>query len=178
VKQLDPTIGTALPWLQQSIDLVSTKYLGGLLKDLTPAVQNTSASLTATEDLLKQSDLFAQCFTHNLLPAGNQVIKDPPGSSTGIQLYREFFQSAVGLGGAAQNFDGNGRYMRASAGGGSVRFQTSSIRGAGPLFGNAVLPLLGTRPAYPGKAPPIVENRACFKNPAPDLNRVATGAAP
>ena len=165
-------------WLQQSIDLVSNKYLGGLLKDLTPAVQNTSASLTATQELLQQSDLFAQCFTHNLLPAGNQYIQDPPGGTTGRQVYQEFFQSAVGLAGSAQNFDGNGRYMRASAGGGSDLFQTSVVPGAGPLFGNAVLPPLGTRPAYPGHAPPVVENVACFKNPVPKLNNVSTGQAP
>ena len=177
VRVLDPTIGTALPWLSQSIDLVSNQYLGGLLKDLTPAVQNTSASLTATKDLLTQGNLFAQCFTHNILPAGNEVIQDPP-NSTGLKVYQEFFQSAVGLGGSAQNFDGNGRYMRASAGGGSIRFQTSVIPGAGPLFGNAVLPLLGTRPAYPGGPPPVVENVPCFKSPAPNLNSVTTGAAP
>ncbi len=178
VKQLDPTIGTALPWLQQSIDLMSNKYLGGLLEDLTPAVQNTSAALTATEELLTQGNLFAKCFTHNIIPAGNEVIKDPPGDSTGEPVYREFFQSSVGLAGSAQNFDGNGRYMRASAGGGDIRFQTSSIRGAGPLFANAVLPLVGTRPAYPGQAPPIVENVPCYKNAAPDLNRVTTGGPP
>ena len=177
MRVLDPTIGTALPWLSQSIDLVSNQYLGGLLKDLTPAVQNTSASLTATKDLLTQGNLFAQCFTHNILPAGNEVIQDPP-NSTGLKVYQEFFQSAVGLGGSAQNFNGNGRYMRASAGGGSIRFQTSVIPGAGPLFGNAVLPLLGTRPAYPGGPPPVVENVPCFKSPAPNLNSVTTGAAP
>jgi hypothetical protein len=178
VQQLDPTIGTALPWLQQSIDLMSNRYLGGLLKDLTPAVQNTSASLSATRTLLSATDLFARCFTHNLLPAGNQVIKDPPGNSTGLQVYREFFQSAVGLGGSAQNFDGNGRYMRASAGGGSVRVQTSKVTGAGPLFGNVVLPPLGTRPAFAGQAPPVTRAVACYKNPVPNLNSAATGAAP
>jgi ABC-type transporter Mla subunit MlaD len=178
VEQLDPTIGTALPWLRQSIDLMSNQYLGGLLKDLTPAVQNTSASLAATQTLLANTNQFALCFTHNLLPAGNQVIQDPPGGNTGQQVYREFFQSAVGLAGASENFDGNGRYTRASAGGGSIRLQTSSITGAGPLFANAVLQPLGTRPAYPGKAPPVVENVPCYKNPVPNLNKAATGAAP
>jgi ABC-type transporter Mla subunit MlaD len=178
VEQLDPTIGTALPWLQQSIDLVSNRYLGGLLTDLTPAVQNTSASLTATQNLLSQANLFALCFTHNILPAGNQVIQDPPSGSTGLQVYREFFQSAVGLAGASQNFDGNGRYIRASAGGGSDRVNTSSVPGAGPLFGNAVLPPLGTRPAWPGHAPPIRSNVACYRNAVPNLNKVVTGGTP
>jgi phospholipid/cholesterol/gamma-HCH transport system substrate-binding protein len=178
IEQLDPTIGAGLPWLRQSTELVSNQYLGGLLKDLTPAIQNTSASLSATKNLLSEADLFAQCFTHNIIPAGNQVIQDPPASTTGLQVYREFFQSAVGLGGAAQNFDGNGRYMRASAGGGAIRTQTNFIPNFGPLFGNAVLQPLGTRPAYPGTPPPIRRDVPCYRNPAPDLNRVTTGAAP
>jgi phospholipid/cholesterol/gamma-HCH transport system substrate-binding protein len=178
VEQLDPTIGTALPWLQQSIQLMSNRDLGGLLKSLTPAVQNTSSSLTSTRNLLTQADLFAQCFTHNVIPAGNEVIQDPPGGSTGIQVYQEFFQSAVGLAGATQNFDGNGRYLRASAGGGSDLFQTSHVPTAGPLFGNAVVPPLGTRPAYPGHAPPLNRSVACYRNPVPNLNNVVTGAAP
>ena len=172
------TIGAGLPWLRQSIELMSNKYLGGLLKDLTPAVQNTSASLSATKNLLSQGNLFALCFTHNIIPAGNEVIQDPPAGTTGLQVYREFFQSAVGLGGAAQNFDGNGRYMRASAGGGSIRLQTNFIPSFGPLFGNAVLQPLGTRPAYPGTPPPVRRGVPCYKNPVPDLNRVTTGVAP
>src|SRR5947209_10931404 len=106
IEQLDPTIGAGLPWLRQAIDLMSNRYLGGLLKNLTPAVQNTAASLSATKDLLNQGDLFAQCFTHNIIPAGNQRIQDPPSGTTGLQVYQEFFQGAVGLGGSAQNFDG------------------------------------------------------------------------
>jgi phospholipid/cholesterol/gamma-HCH transport system substrate-binding protein len=177
INQLDPTIGTGLPWLKQAIALMSRHDLGGLLSDLTPAVQNTASSLTATRSLLVASDLFAQCFSHNIIPAGNQVITDPP-NSTGIPVYREFFQSAVGLAGASGNFDGNGRYLRASAGGGSDLVQTSSLPQAGPLFGNAVLSPLGTRPAWPGQAPPLNRRVACYRNPVPDLNQAATGGAP
>jgi ABC-type transporter Mla subunit MlaD len=178
VRQLDPTIGLALPWLKQATTLASPQDLGGLLKYLTPAVQNTSSSLSATKTLLTASDQFAQCFSHNIIPAGNEVIQDPPGDSTGIQVYREFFQSAVGLAGAGQSFDGNGRYTRASAGGGPFQVQTSFVPNEGPLFGNAVLPPLGTRPAWPGQAPPINRNVTCDRNPVPNLNRVATGGTP
>ena len=177
VNQLNQTITLGLPWLKQSTLLMSPSELGGLLNDLTPAVQNTSASISATKTLLQQSDLFAQCFSHNVVPAGNEVIQDPP-NSTGIPVYQEFFQSAVGLAGASQNFDGNGRYLRASAGGGSDLVATSPITAAGPLYGNAVLAPLGTRPAWPGKAPPLNRNVACYRNPAPDLNRVVTGGTP
>lgn len=177
VNQLNQTITLALPWLKQSTLLMSPAELGGLLNDLTPAVRNTSASITSTKTLLQQSDLFAQCFTHNVIPAGNEVIQDPP-NSTGIPVYQEFFQSAVGLAGASQNFDGNGRYLRASAGGGSDLVATAPVGSAGPLYGNAVLPPLGTRPAWPGHTPPLNRSVACYKNAVPDLNRVTTGGTP
>ena len=49
VNQLNETITLALPWLKQSTLLMSPSELGGLLNDLTPAVQNTSASISATK---------------------------------------------------------------------------------------------------------------------------------
>jgi phospholipid/cholesterol/gamma-HCH transport system substrate-binding protein len=84
----------------------------------------------------------------------------------------------VGLAGAGQNFDGNGRYLRASAGGGSDLVETSAVPNFGPLFGNAVLPPLGTRPAWPGAAPPLRRDVPCSVNPAPNVNRVSTGGTP
>jgi hypothetical protein len=156
---------------------MSRRDLGGLLRSLTPAVQNTSSSISSTKSLLTASDQFAQCFSHNVIPAGNEVISDPPNSS-GIPVYREFFQSAVGLAGASGNFDGNGRYARASAAGGTDLVHTSSVPNAGPLYGNAVLAPLGTRPAWPGQAPPLRRGLPCYLNPVPDLNRVATGGTP
>jgi hypothetical protein len=112
-----------------------------------------------------------------VIPTGNQVINDPP-IGTGVHAYQELFQSAVGLAGAVQNFDGNGRFFRSLAGGGASLIKTSPTPGGGPLWGNAVYPPLGTRPAYPGKAPPIRENFPCYKNAAPQLNRVQTGPTP
>ena len=68
--------------------------------------------------------------------------------------------------------------MRSSAGGGDIQVQTPSIPNLGPLYGNAILPVLGTRPAYTGKAPPVRRDVACSKNAAPNLNDVTTGAGP
>ncbi len=177
VRQLDPTIGAALPWLAQAIELMKPSELGGLLKLLTPAVQQTANALSSTRSLLNGANLLAQCVTHNLVPAGNEVIQDPP-VGTGLPVYQEFFQSAVGLAGASQNFDGNGRYVRVTAGGGSDQIQTSSVPGTGPLYGNAILPPLATRPAWPGHAPSVKSSVACDRNPVPNLNQVATGATP
>jgi ABC-type transporter Mla subunit MlaD len=177
LSQLDPTIGQALPWLAQASALVAPSELGGLVKDLAPAVQKTASALRSTTALLSQSDTLARCVIHNVVPTGNQVIQDPP-LNNGVPVYQELFQTAVGLAGAGQNFDGNGRYLRSTPAGGSTPVQTGNLGSQGPLFGNAVLPPLSTRPAWPGQAPPVKSGRPCFQNAAPDLNRVSTGAGP
>jgi phospholipid/cholesterol/gamma-HCH transport system substrate-binding protein len=177
VEQTDPTIGVALPWLAQAIPLFSASELGGLLTDLTPAVDKTATTIGSTKSLVSGLDLLGRCFTHNIVPTGNEVIQDPP-VGTGLQVYQELFQSAVGIAGAAGNFDGNGRYVRASAGGGAIRAQTPIVSSAGPFYGNYVLPPLGTRPAFAGKPPPLRRDLPCYQNAAPDLNRVTTGVGP
>ena len=177
IRQLDPTIGAGLPWVAQSTALLSPSELGGLLADLTPAIQGTAATLTSSQALLRQSDSLARCFTHTVIPTGNERIQDPP-LTTGLQAYQELFQSAVGLASTAQNFDGNGRYARAVAGGGSERVATGALPGTGPLYGNAVLSPLGTRPAYPGAAPPLKSSVPCFKQAPANLNAAKTGQGP
>jgi ABC-type transporter Mla subunit MlaD len=177
VAQTNRTVGAALPWLAQATALVSPAELGGLLADLSPAVQKTGATIGSTKQLVSGLDLLARCFSHNIVPAGNEVIQDPP-VGTGQQVYQELFQSAVGIAGAAGNFDGNGRYVRSSAGGGSIRGQTPNVGQAGPFYGNFVLQPLGTRPAFAGHPPPLDRSVPCYRNPLPNLNDVATGAAP
>jgi len=177
IEQLDPTIGQALPWLTQATALVSAGELGGLVKDLTPAVQKTASTIKSATTLLSASDALARCVSHNLVPTGNEVIQDPPLPST-TPVYQQLFQSAVGIAGAGQGFDGNGRYLRSSPAGGSTQVQTGNLGSQGPLFGNAVLAPLGTRPAWPGQPPPVTSTKACDQNAAPNLNDVTTGSGP
>jgi phospholipid/cholesterol/gamma-HCH transport system substrate-binding protein len=177
IGQLDPTIGAALPWLAQATALFGRSELGNLLTNLAPAVDKTAATIGSTKMLVSGLDLLGRCFSHNIVPAGNQVIQDPP-ASTGLQVYQELFQSAVGIAGASGNFDGNGRYVRASAGGGAVQGQTPVIPQNGPFYGNFVLPPLGTRPAFVNQPPPLRRDIPCFKNGVPNLNRVTTGVGP
>ena len=177
IEQLDPTIGQALPWLAQATALLSPSELGGLVSDLTPAVQDTAQTLHESTALLNASDILGRCLVHNLIPTGNTVIQDPP-LTTGVPVYQELLESAVGIAGAGQGFDGNGRYLRSSPAGGSDQVQTGLLGSQGPLFGNAVIAPLGTRPAYPGHAPAVKSSTPCYQNTTPDLNRVSTGAGP
>ena len=177
VRQLGPTINAGLPWLTQARALLSKSYLGGLLTDLSPAVRNTGATVKATRSLLGGTYELAACFNHTIIPTGNETISDPP-VSTGLKVYQELFQSGVGIASASQDFDGNGRYVRATTGGGSLREQTASLPGAGPLYGNAVYPTLGTRPSYDNTKPPYVRSVACLKQSPPNLNAAKTGVGP
>jgi phospholipid/cholesterol/gamma-HCH transport system substrate-binding protein len=178
ISQLGPAIDAGIPWIAQANALMSPQELGGLVRFLSPAIQNTGATISETKALLSQADLLTRCFDHNVVPTGNEVIADPP-VGTGQPVYRELFQSAVGLAGAAQNFDGNGRYIRANAGGGDAKVTTPlTLGGGGPAYGNAVVSTLGTRPAFAGKPPPVRRDVACDKNPVPLLNNAATGGGP
>jgi hypothetical protein len=177
VRQLGPTIDVGLPWLAQSEALLSDRDLGGLLPELSPAVRNTGATVTATRALLGGTYELAACFNHTIIPTGNEKISDPP-ITTGLQVYQELFQSAVGIASASQDFDGNGRYVRSTTGGGDLREQTGSLPGAGPLYGNAVYPTLGTRPSYDNTKPPYVRTVECLKENPPNLNSATTGVGP
>jgi phospholipid/cholesterol/gamma-HCH transport system substrate-binding protein len=180
VKQLAPTITAALPWLKQLTALSSQAELGGLLKYLTPAVDNTSAALTSTATLVSEANELSLCFTNVLIPTGNQTISEDSTPPTGLKLYEQLFQSAVGLDSATQNLDGNGHYLRATVGGGANQVKSAALANGGSLYGNAVLPLQGTLPAFPssGKAPALNGNVPCYTQSAPDLNSAANGSAP
>ena len=177
VKETGPTIAAGLPWLAQTQALVSKSELGGLLRYLTPAVQDTGTTVVSLKQLLHGTGQLAVCLTHTIIPTGNERIQDPP-ITTGLHVYQELFQSAVGISSAAQDFDGNGRYVRSTTAGGGIPIKTAAAKINGPLYGNAVLPPLGTRPAFTGKAPPINRKALCGRQPVPKLNSAATGAGP
>ena len=78
------------------------------------------ASPSVTDDslvLLPEVDKVSRCMTEVVLPTGDKPINDPP-LSTGLENYKEFFQTLVGLSSEAQNFDGNGPMVRFQTGGG------------------------------------------------------------
>jgi phospholipid/cholesterol/gamma-HCH transport system substrate-binding protein len=177
--QLGPTITTTLPWLGTLTRLVDARHLGGLLTSLTPALANTAATVQAATPLLTQLDDLSLCVSRDLVPTGNETIIDPGADASGQKLYEELFQSAVGLASAGQDFDGNGRYLRAAIGGGSTLVQTKSLPVNGPLFGNAVLSPQGSRPEQSSAtAPALNTGSLCHLNAAPKLNDVRTGGTP
>jgi ABC-type transporter Mla subunit MlaD len=176
VEETPATIDAAFPWLAQARPLLSQSELGGLAADLQPAVADFSEFVDGQIDLFPVIDNFNRCQYDVILPSGEQVIQD--GSlTTGIQNYKEFFQSLAGIVGAGQNFTGNGYYTRFQPGGGAFPVQTGTGTGdTGPRYGNATVAGGGTRPAK-GPKPPYKPNVKCHTQPVSNLNSAATGAA-
>lgn len=177
LRELPATIAASRPWIAQNRLLLRPSELGGLAKQLRPTVATTARGLSATNDTLKTLDLTDRCLLHNVLPTSEVEVVDPPATS-GVPVFKEFFQTFVGVASAAQAFDGNGTYLRALATGGQFSVQTNDFFGQGPLRGNATGEPAGTRPAFPGKLPPYREDVPCHTNPAPDLNGARTGGTP
>ena len=172
VRETASTIDAAFPWVRQARGLVSPSELEGWVRALSPATTDLAKVIDTSVRLLPQADLAARCATRVVLPTGDVKISDPP-LSTNTENYKELLYGLVGLTGEAQNFDGNGQYLRFHVGGGDQPVAVDL--GGERNFGNAVARPLGSRPAYPGKKPPYKPDAPCYKSAIPNLNGAATG---
>ena len=180
VHETPATVAATFPWIAQVRPLVSQQELGGLVQDLRPTVANLANVTDQSIQLFPQVDLVSKCFTSVLLPTGDIKVNDPP-LSTGIENYKEFWQTMTSLSGESQNFDGNGQYTRFQTGGGSHFVSTGQALGGSSSsiqYGNAILQPIGARPARPATRPPYNRTFPCYKNPIPDINGAATTSGP
>jgi phospholipid/cholesterol/gamma-HCH transport system substrate-binding protein len=175
VRETPATIDAGFPWIRQVRPLVSPQELQGLLDDLQPAVRDFAEFTDGQLDFLPVLDDFNRCQLETILPTQEQVIDDGP-LTTGIKNYEEFFQSMVSLVGEAQNFDGNGGFVRIGAGG-ATAVQTPSVGPGGPLHASAPQQPLGTRPAK-GARPPYKPDVKCHTQPVPNLSDAPIGGGP
>ena len=175
VRETPATIDAGFPWIRQVRPLVSPQELQGLLDDLQPAVRDFAEFTDGQLDFLPVLDDFNRCQLETILPTQEQVIDDGP-LTTGLKNYEEFFQSMVSLVGEAQNFDGNGGYVRIAAGG-ATPVQTPSVGPGGPLHASAPQQPLGTRPAK-GARPPYRPDVKCHTQPVPNLSDAPIGGGP
>jgi virulence factor Mce-like protein len=177
VRQTAATISASFPWIAQTRALVSKPELQGLVGDLRPATSSLSAVTDESLVLLPQIDLVNRCVIRNILPTGDKPVNDG-FLSTGLPNYKEFWQTMTSLSGEAQNFDGNGNYVRFQTGGSNQTVSTGrTTLGNAPLFGNAAEPPLGTRPARPATKPPYNRKVTCYKTALPNLT-ARTGSGP
>src|SRR6202012_2814792 len=113
VAELPELIAAPNPWLARVRPLLSGKEGGGvakLLAESTPGL--AGATQAGKETALPQLNQLSQCTSKVLVPTGNEVIDDQ--FRTGGPNYREFLYDLANFAGAAQNFDGNGPFLRAT----------------------------------------------------------------
>jgi ABC-type transporter Mla subunit MlaD len=180
VRETPATVAATFPWITQTRALVSPAELQGLVKDLRPSIGNLASVTDESVKLFPQVDLVSKCFTSVLLPTGDVKVQDPP-LSTGIENYKEFWQTLVSLSGESQNFDGNGSYTRFQTGGGSHFVSTGNALGGNNTskqFGNAIVQPIGARPARPSAVPPYNRSVPCYTNKIPDINGAETTNGP
>ncbi len=177
VKLTPSTVRAALPWIEQVKDSLSEKELGGVAKGLDTATPSLVSIENEQVPLFHQTDLFNKCLTNDILPAGNTKIQD--GSSTsGVEDYKEFWYSLVGLNGIGQSFNGDGSFAKFLVGnsGQTLRSQETKLLGHTfsektlKLLGRSPLPPLGTRPAYPAEEPPYEPRVPCYTQKLPNFN--------
>jgi ABC-type transporter Mla subunit MlaD len=172
-EQLPTTYRYFPTWAAATETLLGPTQFGGVAKDLKalagPLAQLVPAQTTLT-DLIGES---AKCGDKVVLPTLATKLDDG-ALSTGQPNYQEFWRSAVGLGGSAQNFNGNGTFLRLLAGSGNTFVKTgqSSIDGvdhgqsAGSVYGGwSIEPPKGTSPAFPGVYPRLSQSVGGYQYP-------------
>jgi phospholipid/cholesterol/gamma-HCH transport system substrate-binding protein len=181
VRETAATIQAGTPWLEQFTALASRAELGGLLSDLQPMTASFAKVVSESIGFYRETDRTSRCFADVVLPSGDVVLNDGAGT-TGAPNFKEFWYTLVGFAGESQNFDGNGQYTRVQTGGGANPVKSTRLPGRpivdATLFGNSIVPPLGTRPTHPDKKPPYKPKVACYKNKRPDLNGPAAKAGP
>jgi len=174
VKELPGLISSSKPFLAQVRPLLSGKEGGGtarLLAESIPAL--AGAALVSKRTTVPAINQLSVCTTKVMVPTMDQTINDR--FSTGGPNYREFLYNLVNFAGMAQNFDGNGPYARAQAGGGNVLVgEPNPFGNPGTLsdainYAHTIENPLGTQPQLGGKPPSKPEVR-CYTNSPPDVN--------
>ena len=175
LKNTNSMVFAALPWIEQTEASLAPSELGGVaqgLEEATPALVRLQSEQIP---FYQQSELMSKCDTNVIFPAGNTKLQD--GSSTsGVEDYKEFWYSIVGLNALGQNFDGNGTMARflVPSGGQTLTSLPVSILGTKvqglKLLAHAALPPQGTRPAYPAVEPPYKPLVPCYKQKLPNFN--------
>lgn len=174
VAELPGLIAASKPWLAQVRPLLTGREGGGvarLLAESTPGL--AGAAQAGKQTALPNLNRLSLCTSKVMVPTANQVINDR--FSTGQPNYREFLYTFANFAGLAQNFDGNGPYARAQAGGGPILvgeenpFGNKATLSDQRNYAHTIEDPLGTQPQL-SKRPPLKPDVRCYTNPVPDVN--------
>jgi hypothetical protein len=183
VKATPETVRAALPWIAQVTASLQPSELGGVAKGLREATPSLAKLSGEQIPVFKQTEAFNKCLTKVIYPAGNVKLADA-SATTGVENYKEFWYSLVGLSGIGQNFDGNGSFAKFLVGnsGQTVKSRPTTLSGKKvtglELLARSPFPPLGTHPAFPAEEPPYEPLVPCATQTLPEFNGpLASGPA-
>ena len=184
VRLTPATVKAQIPWIEQVEASLQPSELGGVAAGLKVAAPSLAKLTGEQVPLFKETEAFNKCLTKVIYPTGNAKLQD--GSSTsGVENYKEFWYSLVGLTGIGQNFDGNGpftQFLVGNSGQTIVSKPTSVVgrkTGAGlKLLTRSPLKPLGTRPAFPAAEPPYQPLVPCYKQAPSEVNNASLANGP
>ena len=177
VEQTPSTIAAAFPWIEQTQASLAPSELGGVAKGVREAAPTLAGLIVPQPAFFKQTDLFSKCLSTIFYPAANTKLQD--GSNTsGVEAYREFWYSMVGLAGIGQSFNGNGQMTRFMIETGNQTLRSAPATAVGSTSRGAKLrllahtsqPPLGTRPAFPASEPPYKPLVPCYTQTPQNFN--------
>lgn len=175
VQQQGPTVAAALPWIEQVQASLAPNELGGVARGFNEAAPTIAQLIGEQVPFFKQTDEFSQCLSKLFFPGANTKLQDG-ASTSGVEVYKEFWSSLTGLAGFGQSFSGNGTMARALIGnsGQVVRSGHTSVLGTKlqgqQLLAHSPLQPLGTRPAYPAEEPAYKPLVPCYTQTLPEFN--------
>jgi phospholipid/cholesterol/gamma-HCH transport system substrate-binding protein len=175
IRNTNRTVAATLPWIEQVQASLAPEELGGVAEGLKTSVPSLARVQSEQTPLYKQTEEFNECMTKVIYPAGNTKIQDG-SSTTGVEDYKEFWYSLVGLDSIGQGFTGNGPTVRFLVGnsGQTLESQPSSLVGTklkgAKLLARSPLPPEGTRPAFPAEEPPYEPLVPCDTQALPNFN--------
>jgi phospholipid/cholesterol/gamma-HCH transport system substrate-binding protein len=175
LRNTNRTVAATLPWIEQVQASLAPEELGGVAAGLKESVPSLARIQSEQTPVFKQTEAFNKCMTKVIFPAGDTKIQDG-SSTTGVENYKEFWYSLVGLDSIGQGFTGNGPAVRFLVGnsGQTLRSQPTSLLGTklkgAPLLARSPLPPQGTRPAFPAEEPPYEPLVPCDTQALPEFN--------
>jgi phospholipid/cholesterol/gamma-HCH transport system substrate-binding protein len=183
LRELPATIAVSGPWLEQTKALLAKDELGAIADELRLTGPPAGLAAAAGAGLFSQTELLSLCASRILIPTGNVVLNDQ--FNAGVPNFKEFGYALTQVAGAAQNFDGNGPFVRFQAGGGEFGANGGLVGSNQPgggfenetLFGHSILPPVGTQPVL-GAKPELRTDVPCHVNAIPDLNGPAATPGP
>lgn len=171
LRRIAPALQDALPLTRELAGLLTAQELGGLVRDLRPAVPDLATGLRTVVPLLQQVRALASCQNETVLPTLKSEVVDAQFPASG-PVYQEFAKALPGLAGESRPQDANGQWIRALFTGGNYAYPAPA--------GQTLLtsrPLAGVNPGLPARGvPPFRPDVACETQARPDLESRAAPA--